>query len=199
SVADVNRDGKMDILAGYHWFEAPRWVKHEIAPSRVFQPRKEYSNSFLNLTMDVNHDGWPDQIVIDFPGTPGYWFENPKNEKGHWKRYMIGDSIGIGNESPAFEDVDGDGRLDIICSDVRKKQIIWLQAPLKAGDTEWKSFPLSEENVPGTERFSHGLGYGDINKDGHKDVIIREGWFEGTADKKSGNWVFHPANLGDPC
>jgi FG-GAP repeat len=43
AVADLNKDGKMDIVAGYYWFEAPNWTKHEMAPSRTFAPRKEYS------------------------------------------------------------------------------------------------------------------------------------------------------------
>lgn len=212
AVADLNKDGKMDIVAGYYWFEAPHWTRHQMAPSRTFDPRKEYSNSFLQLGMDVNRDGWDDVVLVDFPGKPGFWFENPKQGKstpsastpgastpGDWKKHILADSMGIANESPGFIDIDGDGRLDILCGDKTKKQIVWLKAPSKPGETEWKRYPLSKENVPGTEIFSHGIGYGDINKDGFNDVVVRDGWFEGTADKKSGNWVFHPANLGEPC
>ncbi|MCE7044338.1 VCBS repeat-containing protein [Dyadobacter sp. CY312] len=199
AVADLNKDGKMDIIAGYYWFEAPNWKKHELAPSRVFDPRKEYSNSFLNLGMDVNLDGWDDVVIVDFPGKPGFWFENPRNKSDQWKKHIIADSVGITNESPGFVDVDGDGRLDILCGDKDKKQIVWLQAPTKKGQTEWKRFALSEENVLGTEIFSHGIGYGDINMDGINDVVIREGWFEGTRNNHGGNWVFHPASLGEPC
>ena len=82
AVADLNKDGRMDIVAGYYWFEAPNWTRHEMAPSRTFDPRKEYSNSFLNLGMDVNQDGWDDVVVVDYPGKPGFWFENPKNKQG---------------------------------------------------------------------------------------------------------------------
>ncbi|QMW00613.1 FG-GAP repeat domain-containing protein [Spirosoma foliorum] len=200
AVADLNKDGKMDIVAGYYWFEAPNWTRHEMAPSRVFDPRKEYSESFLNLGMDVNLDGWDDVVIIDFPGKPAFWFENPKTKTdGAWKKHILADSVGIANESPGFIDIDGDGRLDILCGDKAKKQIIWLKPPVKPGDTEWQRFALSQENVPGTETFSHGIGFGDINKDGFNDVVVREGWFEGTADKKSANWVFHPADIGEPC
>lgn len=199
AVADLNKDGKLDIVAGYYWFEAPNWTRHEMAPSRAFKPREEYSESFLNLGMDVNLDGWDDVVIIDFPGKAGFWFENPKNKPGHWRKHIIADSIGIANESPGFIDIDGDGRLDILCGDKAKKQIVWLQAPTKKGETEWKRNAISKENVPGTEIFSHGIGFGDIDKDGIKDVVIREGWFKGTKDNKGGNWVFHPANIGEPC
>ena len=199
AVGDMNKDGQLDIIAGYYWFEAPEWTRHEISPSKIFEPRKEYSNSFLNLGMDVNLDGWDDIVIIDYPGTPAYWFENPKTESNNWQKHIIADSVGISNESPGFIDIDGDGRLDILCGDYAKRQIIWLQAPTKPGETEWKRHNLSAENVPGTDRFSHGLGFGDINGDKIKDVLISEGWFEGKADLNSGDWIFHPVLISNPA
>lgn len=199
AVADLNKDGKPDIAAGYYWFEAPSWKRHELAPSRVFDPRKEYSNSFLNLGMDVNMDGWDDVVIVDFPGKAAFWFENPHNKAGEWPRHVIADSVGVSNESPGFVDIDGDGRLDILCGDPAKKQIIWLKAPVRNGETKWERFALSKENVPGTENFSHGIGYGDVDLDGIRDVVVREGWFKGKKDTRSGDWQFFPANLGEPC
>jgi len=200
AVADLNKDGKLDIVAGYFWFEAPNWTRHEMAPSRFFKPREEYSNSFLNFGMDVNLDGWDDVVIIDYPGKPAFWFENPKKQQViEWKKHIIADSVGIANESPNFVDIDGDGRLDILCGDKAKKQIVWLKSPSKKGETTWKRFNLTNEKVVGTEMFSHGIGYGDINHDGIKDVVIREGWYQGTKDLNGGNWEFHPANLGEPC
>lgn len=199
AVADLNKDGRPDIAAGYYWFEAPSWKRHEMAPSRVFDPRKEYSNSFLNLGMDVNMDGWDDVVIVDFPGKAAFWFENPHNKAGEWPRHVIADSVGVSNESPGFVDIDGDGRLDILCGDPAKKQIIWLKAPVRKGGTKWERFALSTENVPGTENFSHGIGYGDVDLDGIRDVVVREGWFKGKKDNRSGDWQFFPANLGEPC
>jgi len=199
AVADLNKDGLMDIVAGYYWFEAPSWARHKIGPGKVYDPRQEYSESFLNFCMDVNLDGWDDIVIIDYPGKPGLWLENPKNKPGVWQKRVIADSMGIGNESPAFLDIDGDGRTDILCGDVDKKQIVWLQAPLNPKETQWVRHALSTENVPGTDRFSHGIGWGDVNMDGIDDVVIKEGWFKGKANKGSGDWVFNPAELGEPC
>lgn len=194
AVGDVNQDGLPDVMAGPRWFEAPGFKPREIVPGQAFNKDTEYSHSFLNYAMDVNLDGWTDLIIIDFPGTTASWFENPKN-KGYWKQHPIYETVG--NESPSFVDVDSDGRVDLLCADSKARQMIWLRAPATETDG-WEKFTISEKNAPGTDIFSHGLGYGDINQDGRQDVIIKNGWWEATDPKKSA-WVFHPADLGDDC
>lgn len=197
AVADVNNDGKKDVLAGAWWFEAPSWKKHDLAIPDTFTYDKGYSTTFLNFVIDVNKDGWMDLIRMDQPGEEVVWYENPKNKEGFWKMRLILETAG--NESPAFVDVDGDGRKDILCNDNEKKEVIWLQAPTKKGDTTWKRFLISNDPENGTHKYTHGLGWGDINKDGRKDVIIRTGWWEGPKDVKREKWIFHPANLGASC
>ena len=187
------------MIAGAFWFEAPDWKQHEIVEGKSFNPAKEYSTSFLNFSMDVNLDEWIDLVFIGFPGTPGIWYENPKNAEGYWKKHIISETVGIGNESPNFVDVDGDGRKDILCADSNAKQMVWLRAPTTKGSTTWERIPISETNVPGTDKFSHGLGFGDINKDGRKDVVIKSGWWEAPADRTQPNWTFHAADLGEDC
>src|SRR5262250_1245730 len=61
AVADVNRDGRTDVIAGNLWYEAPNWTPHEIQPVSQFDAAKGYSNSFVNFAADINKDGWPDQ------------------------------------------------------------------------------------------------------------------------------------------
>src|SRR5215211_7187866 len=76
---DVNKDGKIDVVNGEVWYEAPDWKMHEIRPSKDYTKGKEnvYSNSFACWPVDINGDGWTDVIVIGFPGAPCHWFENP--------------------------------------------------------------------------------------------------------------------------
>ena len=92
TVADVNQDGHLDILAGEVWFEGPDWKKvHEIRqPFRDYgDGLKSYSETFCCWADDLNADGLPDYIVIRFPGAPCYWYENPGAKGGHWKEHMI--------------------------------------------------------------------------------------------------------------
>lgn len=196
TVADVNKDGKMDVIAGSFWWQAPNWERHEITTPYIHPSIDGYGNSFLNFTMDVNNDGWDDLIKVGFPGKETFWYENPQNKPGYWKERLVYHSAG--NESPLLADVDEDGRLDLICNDPEEKKMVWVSSPSK-NDTGWTTHIISNDTLLGTNVYTHGLGFGDMNGDGRKDVTIREGWWEAPANRNQTDWNFHPADLGAEC
>ena len=57
AVADVDKDGKTDVLAGTFWWKAPNWERSEITTPYIHPSIGGYGNSFLNFSMDVN-SGW---------------------------------------------------------------------------------------------------------------------------------------------
>lgn len=196
ATGDVNRDGKMDILAGNYWFRAPGW-KRNLIHTDTLNPVPGYSTSFLNYSMDVNNDGWIDLIRFDQPGGVCMWYENPQNKKQLWQAHLILKTAG--NENPAFADVDRDGRMDIICNDIIAKEVIWLKSPATKNDTLWLRHIISNDPGLGTDKYTHGLGWGDINKDGKNDVIIKSGWWQSPENVNTSNWQFHKADFGADC
>ena len=199
AAADVNRDGKMDVIAGDVWYEAPNWTVHEIRKPGKYVAGKGYSNSFANFAYDVNGDGWSDLIYIGFPGAPFYWYENPKNKPGHWKAHLIWHSAC--NESPDFEDVDGDGKPEIVLSSQPESKMGYLPIP-KGSDVykKWKFVAVSKKGNPstnGSHRYYHGLGVADLNGDGRKDILIPHGWWLAPKDRTKLPWKFQPLSLSE--
>ena len=147
AVADINNDGKPDIVAGAFWFEAPGWVRHTIAAPVHYSPATQYSSTFLDFCLDVDQDGWMDVIRIGLPGEDAAWYQNPKGGSGLWPMHPL--LSNAGNESPAFVDVDGDGRADLLCNDPVAKQMIWLKSPSTKGDTVWRRYVIGEGGPTG--------------------------------------------------
>ena len=179
-VADIDGDGQSDIVSGPYWYEGPQFRKRTAFATPKTYSIKGYSDFFLTFADDFNGDGRVDILVVGTPGEPAYWFENPPDVNDTvWKRHLaVG---GVGNESPTFSDLTGDGN----------KELVFIQngafgyaGPARADpDREWEFVPISGDL--GFGRFTHGLGVADINGDGRSDLLETNGWWEQTAAARS--------------
>ena len=192
-VGDFNKDGKVDIISGPYWYEGPDFQeKHVYRPPTPFNPGG-YSDCFFSFTEDFNADGWVDILVIGFPGKEAFWFENPKGKDRLWERHLVMNMVD--NESPMFVDITGDGKREILCS--TEGFFGYAEPDAKDAYKPWTFHKISPKVAGG--RFTHGLGYGDVNGDGRIDLLEKNGWWEQPASLKDDpEWKRHPFTFSGP-
>ena len=191
---DFNRDGQMDIVAGPFWFEGPDFQKrHEYRPAKAFDP-KGYSDNFLTYVGDFNGDGWPDILCVPFPGKEAYWYENPAGKEGHWKQHLAYPIVG--NESPVWGDVNGDGRPDLVfCNDgylgyagpdpAKPDAALGVSCDLRS-----RTAATRDSRMASASATSMATGAWTSSKP--------RGWWEQPADAKPDQpWTFHPFHFAE--
>ena len=196
ALGDVNRDGKLDVLAGEVWYAGPDWQMHELLPPGAYDGTTGYSKTFANFTCDVNRDGWTDSVITTMMGEPSWWYENPQGKPGHWKVHT--GTRSACNETPLFADLLGNGQPVALWAVQPEGYIAWFSLP-QDPSKQWDMHIVAGPKAPGSERYSHGLGVGDMNGDGRNDVLVTEGWWEAPEDRTEEHWRFHKANLGPAC
>ena len=200
AIADFNQDGQNDIAAGMVWYEAPKWEMHLLGETAPEHDPKGYSNSFCNFADDFNSDGWPDLLIVGFPGAATNWFENPHVTGKPWKQHLC--TPVTNNESPQYLDLNGDGKRELlmgVASDPAQpdgNSKMAYVTPAKDPDAAWDVHAISAEGAPGTQRYAHGLGAGDINGDGKWDVLCSDGWWAAPSNGEAIEWKFYPVPFG---
>ncbi|MDA1044865.1 MAG: VCBS repeat-containing protein [Verrucomicrobia bacterium] len=185
AIGDVDKDGTNDLVYGPHVYFGPTYTRTtEVYPANAFDING-YSDNFFTHLYDMDGDGWQDVLVIGFPAKPARWYRNPGTAGGTWQVFTaISD---VSNESPLWTDLTGDGKPEIVA--IHNGRYAWSGPDWEKPLEPWSVHYISTR---GGGAYTHGLGTADIDGDGRRDVLVKEGWFK-QPESLSGDpeWSFH--------
>ena len=195
AVADVDKDGRLDIISGENWYQAPArtasgqgasWTKHKF---RDLNFTNNYYDNFSDLPVDVDGDGYPDLVRVTWFAKKISWWKNPGRERplpergsknaDSWQESDI--HTGFNIEFATLADMDNDGKAHEVVAQENGTPQAWYEAKNGA----WVSHEVSDKS------YGHGIGAGDVNGDGRTDILTPQGWLEAPADPRAGHWAFH--------
>lgn len=175
--ADMNRDGKLDIISGENWYEAPTWKKH---PFRELPYTNNYIDAFSDLPSDVDGDGYPEIVTVSWFSRSVKLWKNPGRTRRAWLAIPVEEGFNV--EFAFLVDIDNDGKAQEVLPQFGNKN-----APLAWYDLKDMSAGKPKKHIVSDQSYGHGIGAGDVNGDGKTDILTPLGWFERTAE----GWTWH--------
>ncbi|MDG1896881.1 MAG: VCBS repeat-containing protein [Fuerstiella sp.] len=178
--ADFNGDGRLDVFSGDSWYEAPQWTRHKV---REVLPgtNPHYYEDFADLPLDVNGDGHTDIVTCAYFSRRIAWVEHPGDATKPWIEHTI--DLPGSMETGQLVDLNSDGSPDFLPN--IGGVVVWYEITATEPKVTWKKHDLGNQGA------GHGVGHGDMNRDGRIDIITPRGWYEQPVDADSDDWPFH--------
>ncbi|MBN1936074.1 MAG: VCBS repeat-containing protein [Anaerolineae bacterium] len=174
ALTDLDNDGVLEYVVGQQYgaifwykYHAPdRWSRHLLG--------SDSPSDVGGCALDVDGDGW-----IDFVAG-GAWYRNSRQADTPLERIVFDPDL-RGVHDLFAADIDGDGRAEIVTmSD--QNSLRWYK--ILADPTQ--PWPKTEIGAP----VHAGAAAGDLNGNGHLDVVRTDVWFENVYGDGT-QWVEH--------
>ncbi len=183
AVFDVDNDGILDMTCGANWYQGPNWKKHENFRDNANVAGIEFVTNCGEFAVDIDSDGNTDLISAGWQINGIFWYKNPGKTGGKWQATKIASSDHT--EGLVVEDIDGDSDSDILVNhwdNFQEQGVTWIE---NSGSGKFNI------HVIGKQGDQHGIGLGDVNSDGRKDIVTPAGWYEAPQNRAKGEWQFH--------
>jgi len=178
AIADFNGDGLPDLFSGNAWYENPTWKKHVV---RDLKEYGTYTASLSDLPLDVDGDGKIDIVSSGWHSKRIWWSRNPGKQDAMWEDHLVEDRFPV--EFSFLVDLDNDGKANEVLPQFGDQRAPTMWYEPRGGTLQG--------HIASPRSYGHGIGVGDINRDGRNDIITPEGWLEAPADPRQEEWKFH--------
>jgi hypothetical protein len=193
---DVDDDGHLDIVTGGAWYRNSQDPERSFERF-VFDPDLDSVHDLV--AADVDGDGRL-EIVTMSDRNNLRWYKIPDVPTGLWPHSDIGPAVHSG---VSIGDLDGDGDLDIVRTDV------WFEN-VRGDGTVWAQHPIGPSSPPPSDfrpPFAFDATYSavcDMNRNGHNDVVFTDAeipggkiWWMQNCEGNGLSWKRHEVPNGD--
>jgi len=204
-VVDLNRDGHLDLVATARLVKQALhiWLSDGKGAFTPIKPTWTDIGYAGLATGDINGDGFPDIVAASHFGRVQTLLSDGKG--GFTEKILRRED---GYVAAQLADLDGDGHLDLILVGYEKTG---LEIYLGDGTGNWKPHARLPAPLPGETMPGRALVIGDLNHDGHLDLVVafqrwgvyiyygdgRGGFTGGPVDFYSPTREFQSLALGD--